>query len=288
MNRQTLTFYRLRHNPFSPQLPVEALFADESVLRFCARVEDRLAGEGGFALITGQPGAGKSAAMRLLADRLGKRPDLAVGVLTRSSSRLGDFYRELGDIFGVRLVPHNRWGGFNALRSRWLEHLSNTRMRPVLLIDEAQEMQPPVLNELRLLASTDFDSRAILGTVLCGDQRLCDMFRSEELMPLGSRIRYRLVLEPADPGTLLRFLDHLLDAAGNAQLMTPGLKETLVQHAAGNYRILTHQADALLTAAADDQREQLDENLFFEVYPNAVRRRGNRVCVFKIVDAALG
>ena len=38
MNRQTLTFYQLRRNPYSPQLPVEALFADESVLRFCSRI----------------------------------------------------------------------------------------------------------------------------------------------------------------------------------------------------------------------------------------------------------
>lgn len=276
MNRQTLIFFNLRHNPFSPQLPVEALFADDPVQHFCGRIERRLAGEGGFALITGQPGTGKSAALRLLAHRLKGLQDLSVGVLTRSSSRLGDFYRELGDIFGVRLVPHNRWNGFTTLRQRWLEHLSNTRMRPVLLVDEAQEMQPPVLNELRLLASTEFDSRAILATVLCGDQRLGDMFRTEELMPLGSRIRYRLVLEPADPKTLLRFLDHMLEAAGNPRLMTPGLKETLVQHAAGNYRILTHQADALLTAADDVQREQLDENLFFEVYPHAVQRRGGR------------
>lgn len=276
MNRQMLTFYQLRHNPFASQLPVEALFATDPVQRFCTRIEGRLAGEGGFALITGQPGTGKSAALRLLAHRLGRQPELTVGVLTRSSSRLGDFYRELGDIFGVRLVPHNRWNGFTVLRGRWLEHLSSTRMRPVLLIDEAQEMQPPVLNELRLLASADFDSRAILAIVLCGDQRLGDMFRSEELMPLGSRIRYRLVLEPAEPGTLLRFLDHMLEAAGNTQLMTPGLKETLVQHAAGNYRMLVHQADTLLTSAADDQREQLDENLFFEVYPHAIRRRGGR------------
>ena len=276
MNRQILTFYQLRHNPFSSQVPVEALFVDDPVLRFCSHMEDRLAGEGGFALITGLPGTGKSAALRLLAHRLGKLPDLTVGAFTRPSSRLGDFYRELGDIFGVRLVPHNRWNGFTALRGRWLEHLSSTRMRPVLLIDEAQEMQPVVLNELRLLASADFDSRAILAIVLCGDQRLGDMFQSDELMPLGSRIRYRLVLEPADPGTLLRFLDHGLEAAGNPRLMTPGLKQTLVQHAAGNYRMLVQQADTLLTIAAEDQREPLDEKLFFEVYPHTVRRRGSR------------
>ena len=43
--------------------------------------------------------------------------------------------------------PHNRWAGFKTLRERWLAHLHHTRLRPVLLIDEAQEMLPAVLSE---------------------------------------------------------------------------------------------------------------------------------------------
>ena len=69
----------------------------------------------------------------------------------------------------------------------------------MLLVDEAQEMQPPVLAELRLLASARLDSHILLTVVLAGDGRLIERLRTEELLPLGSRIRVRLALERASP-----------------------------------------------------------------------------------------
>lgn len=60
----------------------------------------------------------------------------------------------MGDLFGIELKPHNRWGGFKAPRERWLSHLEGMLLRPELLIDEAQEMQGAVLSELRLLSRT--------------------------------------------------------------------------------------------------------------------------------------
>ncbi|MCK7501484.1 MAG: ATP-binding protein [Comamonadaceae bacterium] len=105
--------------------------------------------------------------------------------INHPQSNLADFYRELGDIFAVPLRPHNRWGGFKALRERWLAHLETTRRRAVLLIDEAQEMSPAALCELRLLASARFDSQPLLCVVLAGDARLIEKLRREELIPLG-------------------------------------------------------------------------------------------------------
>ena len=74
-------------------------------------------------MIHGDPGTGKSIALRLLAERLSKLSDVTVGAVSHPQSNLADFYRELGDIFVVALRPHNRWGGFKALRERWLAHL---------------------------------------------------------------------------------------------------------------------------------------------------------------------
>jgi hypothetical protein len=102
-------------------------------------------GVGGFAMIHGDPGTGKSVALRLLADRLAHLPDITVGAINHPQSNLADFYREMGDIFGVPLRPHNRWGGFKALREAWLVHLETTRRRAILLVDEAQEMSPAAL-----------------------------------------------------------------------------------------------------------------------------------------------
>lgn len=76
---------------------------------------------------------------------------------------VSDFYRELGDIFSITIRVSNRWSGFKALRARWLDHLGSASRRPVVLIDEAQEMTPMVLSELRLLASARFGPKAILS-----------------------------------------------------------------------------------------------------------------------------
>jgi type II secretory pathway predicted ATPase ExeA len=276
MNKKLLSLYGLKWNPFSPELPSEALRTTPAVEHFGWRVEQSLVREGGFALITGEPGTGKSVALRLLAERLAGLRDVAVGALAHPQSQVADFYRELGDLFGVALRPHNRWGGFKALRERWQAHIETTLVRPVLLVDEAQEMNPAVLSELRLLASTRFDSRILLAVVLAGDARLPELLRRPELLALGSRIRTRLAMELASREELLAGLEHLLETAGNRQLMTPGLRETLAEHALGNYRVLTTMGAELLAAAAQQERSQLDEQLYLEVFapPAAAPRRG--------------
>ena len=281
MNQKLLALYGLKWNPFTPELPTEAIYVPPRIENFCWRIEHAQIREGGFAMIHGDPGNGKSIALRLLADRLGRLPDVTVGAVSHPQSSLVDFYRELGDIFAVPLKPHNRWGGFKSLREVWFAHMETTRRRPVLLVDEAQEMAPATLSELRLLTSARFDSQPLLCVVLAGDARLIEKLRREELIRLGSRIRTRLATEHASRDELHACLAHLLAGAGNARLMTPALQQTLCDHAAGNYRILTTLAAELLAAAAQRDLPQLDEKLYLEVFaqpemaaPRRVASRG--------------
>jgi hypothetical protein len=104
--------------------------------------------------------------------------DLSVGSLSRPQANLADFYRELGHLFGVPLSPHNRWNSSKVLREKWLAHIEAATYRPVLLIDESQEMNSLVLAELRLLASAELDSQILLTTVLAGDGRLAERLRA--------------------------------------------------------------------------------------------------------------
>lgn len=272
MTKKLLSLYGLKWNPFSPDVPIEALWMEPLTEHFCWRLEQQVR-DGGFALITGEPGTGKSVTLRLLAHRLSQQPELVVGVLTRPQSGVSDFYRELGDLFAVPLAPHNRWGGFKALREKWLAHLSSTLWRPALIIDEAQEMDPSVLSELRLLASTEFDSRSILTVVLAGDGRLLERFRHRDLLPIASRIRVRLNLEPKTPQEMTEYLDHVLRQAGNPRLVTAQLRSTLCEHAAGNYRTLCTMAAELLAAAAHREAPEIDEKLFFELFAPPLRPR---------------
>ena len=265
MNKRLLNLYSLKFNPFSSQAPVSALWTPPQIQSFCWRIEQQI-GEGGFALVAGDPGVGKSAALRLLTEHLNGLRDLCVGILTRPQAKMADFYRELGHLFGVSLSPSNRWHSSKSLREKWLAHIEAAVYRPVLIIDEAQEMNSLVLSELRLLASADLDSRSILTIILAGDQRLADRLEEPDLLPIASRMRSRLRLEALPPKQLQECLNHLLKAAGNPKLLSPSLIQTLCEHAAGNLRLLMNMANDLLVAASQQEREVIDEKLYFEVF----------------------
>lgn len=260
-----LSLYGLKWNPFAPGVPIEGLYCSPRLDAFGRRSEMYLR-DGGFAMIVGAPGQGKSWALRILDARLSRMRDVVVRSIEHPQSGVSDFYRELGDLFGVALTPRNRWGGFKAIREKWQAHVEATLIRPVLIVDEAQEMHEVVLNEMRLLSSRDYDSKTLLYVVLAGDARLREKLKNESLLPLKSRIRMQIELEAANPSELSAVLRHLVAAAGNAQLMTPAVITALAEHAGGNYRTLTAMANELLIAAAERDARQVDEKLFFEIF----------------------
>lgn len=274
--RKLQALYGLKWNPFLQDIPSEALYKAPTVQNFCWRVEN-LVMDGGFALITGNPGTGKSAALRIVAEQMSQIRDVTVGVFSRPQSGMSDFYRELGSLFNVDMRPGNRYGGHRTLRQKWLAHIDSTALRPVLVIDEAQEMRPAVLSELRLLSSEKFDTKILLTVLLCGDFMLLEKLKTPELLPLESRLKTRLVLEPVSRDELLIFLKEALEIAGNAGLMTETVMTTLAEHAAGNYRSLMIMGGELLAEGVRRELKQIDESLYLEIYGSRSSRKKDRL-----------
>ena len=267
MNQSLHALYGLKWNPFNPDIPTESLYIPPPIEHFIWRIENNHVQEGGFALIVGDPGTGKSCLLRLLSQNLKQVQGVSVGTFIHPQSSIRDFYHELGDMFDVPIKAHNRWHSFKSLRQRWQNHIENNCIKPVLLIDEAQEMQTSVMNELRLLNSHRYDSKNLLTVIFASNDSLLERFRSTtSLIPLGSRIRKRLQMEHASSQQLLDCLNHLLEKAGNPTLMSEELMNTICDHSVGNYRIMTTLANELLEEACRQKITHLDEKLYFKVF----------------------
>jgi type II secretory pathway predicted ATPase ExeA len=265
LSRITLQKFGLKWNPFSSLRPVESLYPDHRSVYFCSRITS-LVERGGFALLTGEPGAGKSTTLRMLSEKLSLIPDVMVGSFSRPQSTMNDFYREIGSIFGVKLSPYNRYCGFNSLREYWKSHIQSTLTRPVLLVDEATMMPPSVLSELRILSSTEFDSKSVLTIVLCGDERMQHKLASDELRPLASRIRVNLKMEPLPVPKMKEYILHSLEACGRPDLLSASLIDVLAEQSMGNYRALSNIGSEILEYGASKDASILDEKLFMELY----------------------
>lgn len=159
-------------------------------------------------------------------------PDPVVGVMDRPQSKPADFYRELGELFGVGLTPLNRYDGFKALQTKCKNHCLSTLGRLVLLINEAQEVSSSCLTELRLLQSATFDSESILYTII-------PSFAAANVYRDGSAPRnfspWEAVSEsdsnwrPLTPEQLREYISFSLEQAGNPHLMTRELIQSLIE-----------------------------------------------------------
>jgi general secretion pathway protein A len=263
--KKLLALYGLKWNPFSQTIPMEAISPTPLIESFCYSMEN-LVMDGGYALVTGENGTGKTIVLRSLEARLSEMQELTVASVARPQSNIVDFYREIGELFSIELRASNRWSNFTALRQKWQNHIKASMLRPVLIIDEAQEMEEQVLSELRFLTSSRLDSYLLMSIVLCGDLRLLEKLKAPALVPLGTRIRVRQVMESASKDELKYLLTESIRKAGNASLITPVLINTLAEHSLGNYRVMMNTANTLLENAAMLERNEIDEKLYLDVF----------------------
>ena len=111
----------------------------------------------------------------------------------------------------------------------------------------------------------DEPRRAVVTRDAAEERAFLDHVR-RGVIGVGTRIRTRLNTEVASREELLELLTHALSKAGNAALMTPELMDTLVDHCAGNYRLLMTMGSELLAQGITHEVDQLDERLYLEVF----------------------
>jgi len=205
------SYYGFREKPFS--LVPDPDFFYKSTKHGAALnvLEYGLFNRSGFMVITGEIGTGKSLLLRKMMEEAGK--DLTIGIVSNTHGHFQNLMLWIPAVFKLRTKskdPVSAYRNFTEFLRR--EQAQNRRV--VLVVDEAQNLAPEMLEELRLLSNLNTGKDPILQIVLSGQPGLRNLLRRSDMVQFAQRIDAEYHLEPMDAAETNQYIGHRVKTAG--------------------------------------------------------------------------
>src|SRR5688572_17831409 len=209
-------FFGLRQEPFSIAPDPRYLFMSERHREALAHLLYGVKGGGGFVLLTGEIGAGKTTVCRCFLEQIPKRCNVAY--IFNPKLTVIELLKSVCDEFRI---PCPLQGPGPATVKDYVDPLNHFLLRThsvgqnnVLIIDEAQNLSADVVEQLRLLTNLETSERKLLQIILIGQPELRDMLAHPELEQLAQRIIARYHLGPLSEAETEQYIQHRLAQAG--------------------------------------------------------------------------
>lgn len=252
-------WFDLKEKPFSLTPDPEFLFLSESHQRALDHLLYGLESGEGFIVITGDIGVGKTTVCRTLLSRLSDR--FATSVIVNPLLTEKELVRAILTDFGGEDPQGTKKDCLDALNRFLLEEAEKGR-RPVLIVDEAQNLPPTLLEQVRLLSNLETEKRKLLQIVLIGQNELKEKLSLPALRQLNQRVTVRAEIRPLTRKETARYIDHRLGVAGGGgrTLLSSGAERTVYRRSGGVPRLINKLCDRAFLAAYLRNRAVVERN----------------------------
>ena len=244
-----LEFYGFREKPFNLTPDPRFVFLSKPHQEAFAHLLYGINNRTGFIALTGEVGSGKTTVLRALLSQLDAEHHRTALIFNPSQSPrrlLQNINRE----FGIPFPGTPGSGPLEALNQFLLRENDQGRT-VVLIIDEAQNLEPPALEQIRLISNLETDREKLIQIILAGQPELGQVLERKDMRQLSQRITVRCDLQPMTFEDTAEYINHRLAVAGGkgAVLFTQGALKRIYRYSQGLPRLTNAACDRILLAA---------------------------------------
>ncbi|MCP4285595.1 MAG: AAA family ATPase [Gammaproteobacteria bacterium] len=246
-------FYGFTEKPFTLLPDPAFLYLGKKHSTAYSMLEYGLVNQAGFTVITGEVGSGKTTLIRHLLDQM--HDDVTVGLVSNTHREMGDLLQWVLLAFGQEYREANRVALFDAFTQFLIKQYAQNH-RTVLIIDEAQNLHPQVLEELRMLSNVNADKDQVLQLILVGQPQLLGLLKRPELLQFRQRVSVDYHLAALSETEVHNYILHRTRHAGRDRaVFTKDAVRLIYRASKGIPRIINVICDtALVYGFADNKR----------------------------------
>ncbi len=252
-------YFGIEGNPFSNTPDPNFFYLSDRHQEALAHLQYGIHGSSGFVLLTGEVGTGKTTVCRYLLENLPENVDLALCTNPRLSE--AELLATICDELRIdisRCIPDSVKDHMDALNNHLLVGYAKGR-RAVLIIDEAQNLDYPLLEQVRLLTNLETASAKLLQIILIGQTELKDTLEQENMRQLNQRITARYHLEPMSKPEAEKYIRHRLQIGGlETDLMDLGALAEIFDRSGGVPRLINSICERSLLGAYAKEKKSID------------------------------